>query len=91
MSAVLTLSVPAHPARESSDFLLLAGRSAILCLPLTDIESGVAPMPLPLSGIANVVALEYDRRRNCLYWADYTLDHVAVRRGWFYVRTVVGN
>ncbi|XP_043197932.1 sortilin-related receptor-like, partial [Amphibalanus amphitrite] len=64
------------PVSEISDFLLLARRDAILRLPLKDVESGVAPTPAPLTGIANVVAVEYDKRTGCLYWSDTAFKHV---------------
>ena len=71
---------PLPPLRsESSDFLLLARRDAILRLPLESVEGGAAPLPLPLAGIANVVAVEYDKRSGCLYWSDTASKHVMVR------------
>ncbi|XP_048838564.1 LOW QUALITY PROTEIN: sortilin-related receptor [Brienomyrus brachyistius] len=60
------------PVGESNEFILYAVRSSIHRY---DLASGT-DQPLPLSGLREAVALDFDYERNCLYWADIALDTI---------------
>lgn len=59
---------------ESNEFILYAVRNSIHRY---DLATGV-DQPLPLSGLREAVALDFDYERNCLYWADISLDTIQV-------------
>lgn len=61
-------------APESNEFILYAVRNAIHRY---DLATG-DDQPLPLSGLREAVALDFDYERNCLYWADISLDTIQV-------------
>lgn len=61
---------------ESNEFILYAVRNSIHRY---DLATGV-DQPLPLSGLREAVALDFDYERNCLYWADISLDTIQVGR-----------
>ncbi|KAJ3591191.1 hypothetical protein NHX12_009138 [Muraenolepis orangiensis] len=60
------------PVGESNEFILYAVRSSIHRY---DLATG-ADQPLPLTGLREAVALDFDYDRNCLYWADISLDTI---------------
>uniref|UniRef100_A0A3B3Q3S9 Sortilin-related receptor n=1 Tax=Paramormyrops kingsleyae TaxID=1676925 RepID=A0A3B3Q3S9_9TELE len=60
------------PVGESNEFILYAVRSSIHRY---DLASGT-DQPLPLSGLREAVALDFDYEQNCLYWADIALDTI---------------
>nr|XP_034995004.1 sortilin-related receptor isoform X2 [Zootoca vivipara] len=62
-------SVPC-PLAEENEFILYTTRYSIHRY---DLSSGVSE-ELPLTGLRGAVALDFDYDRNCLYWADVTLD-----------------
>ena len=59
---------------ESNEFILYAVRSSIHRY---DLATGT-DTPLPLTGLREAVALDFDYDRNCLYWADISLDTIQV-------------
>ncbi|XP_029700330.1 sortilin-related receptor isoform X2 [Takifugu rubripes] len=60
------------PVGESNEFILYAVRNAIHRY---DLATGM-DQPLPLNGLREAVALDFDYDRNCLYWADISLDTI---------------
>uniref|UniRef100_A0A3Q3AY67 Sortilin-related receptor n=1 Tax=Kryptolebias marmoratus TaxID=37003 RepID=A0A3Q3AY67_KRYMA len=60
------------PVGESNEFILFAVRNAIHRY---DLATG-ADQALPLAGLREAVALDFDYDRNCLYWADISLDTI---------------
>ncbi|XP_059930371.1 sortilin-related receptor [Gadus macrocephalus] len=60
------------PVGESNEFILYAVRSSIHRY---DLATGT-DTPLPLTGLREAVALDFDYDRNCLYWADISLDTI---------------
>lgn len=59
---------------ESNEFILYAVRNSIHRY---DLATGT-DQPLPLVGLREAVALDFDYDRNCLYWADISLDTIQV-------------
>lgn len=35
--------------------------------------------PLPILNLKNVIAVDFDMRNNCVYWADIVSDTIGVR------------
>ncbi|KAG7237028.1 hypothetical protein INR49_032873 [Caranx melampygus] len=60
------------PVGESNEFILYAVRNSIHRY---DLATG-ADQALPLAGLREAVALDFDYDRNCLYWADISLDTI---------------
>uniref|UniRef100_A0A3Q1ID25 Sortilin-related receptor n=1 Tax=Anabas testudineus TaxID=64144 RepID=A0A3Q1ID25_ANATE len=60
------------PVGESNEFILYAVRNAIHRY---DLATGT-DQALPLAGLREAVALDFDYDRNCLYWADISLDTI---------------
>ncbi|KAL4608616.1 sortilin-related receptor [Arapaima gigas] len=60
------------PVGESNEFILYAVRSSIHRY---DLATGV-DQTLPLTGLREAVALDFDYDMNCLYWADIALDTI---------------
>ncbi|XP_023207184.1 sortilin-related receptor isoform X2 [Xiphophorus maculatus] len=60
------------PVGESNEFILYAVRNSIHRY---DLATGT-DQPLPLVGLREAVALDFDYDRNCLYWADISLDTI---------------
>ncbi|XP_051965527.1 sortilin-related receptor-like [Xyrauchen texanus] len=60
------------PVGESNEFILYAVESSIHRY---DLATGT-DQPLPLSGLHEAVALDFDYEKNCLYWADISLDTI---------------
>ncbi len=61
---------------ESNEFILYAVRSSIHRY---DLATGT-DQPLPLLGLHEAVALDFDYEKNCLYWADISLDTIQVNK-----------
>lgn len=59
---------------ESNEFILYAVRNSIHRY---DLATGT-DQALPLAGLREAVALDFDYDRNCLYWADISLDTIQV-------------
>lgn len=59
---------------ESNEFILYAVRNSIHRY---DLATGM-DQALPLTGLREAVALDFDYDRNCLYWADISLDNIQV-------------
>ncbi|KAG9348558.1 hypothetical protein JZ751_002294 [Albula glossodonta] len=57
---------------KGNEFILYAVRNSIHRY---DLATGT-DTPLPLSGLREAVALDFDYERNCLYWADIALDTI---------------
>jgi hypothetical protein len=60
---------------EEPEFLLLAQRDKITRISL-DNESTLEP--LPIFGLKNVIAIDFDMHNNCVYWADIVTDSIGV-------------
>ncbi|KAJ8276085.1 hypothetical protein COCON_G00078370 [Conger conger] len=60
------------PIGESNEFILYAVRSSIHRY---DLSTGTDQV-LPLSGLREAIALDFDYEQNCLYWADIALDTI---------------
>ncbi|XP_042342825.1 sortilin-related receptor-like [Plectropomus leopardus] len=60
------------PVGESNEFILYAVRNSIHRY---DLATGT-DQTLPLAGLREAVALDFDYDRNCLYWADISLDTI---------------
>lgn len=60
------------PMNEMPEFLLVAQREHISRINLVDerLEK------LPVHGLKNVIAIEFDLKNNCLYWADIVNDTI---------------
>uniref|UniRef100_A0A1A7WSZ5 Sortilin-related receptor n=1 Tax=Iconisemion striatum TaxID=60296 RepID=A0A1A7WSZ5_9TELE len=60
------------PVGESNEFILYAVRNSIHRY---DLATGT-DQALPLFGLREAVALDFDYDRNCLYWADISIDTI---------------
>ncbi|XP_023246072.1 sortilin-related receptor isoform X2 [Copidosoma floridanum] len=60
------------PVKELPEFLLVAQRERISRIDLKDQKIDV----LPVHDLKNVIAIEFDVRNNCLYWADIVNDTI---------------
>ncbi|XP_026686698.1 sortilin-related receptor [Diaphorina citri] len=61
------------PTQEISRFLLLAQKNRIVRF---DLESQKSET-LPVKSLENVISVEYDMHRNCVYWADIVNDIIS--------------
>ncbi|KAG5337450.1 SORL protein, partial [Acromyrmex charruanus] len=61
------------PMDERPDFLLVAQREHITRIDLMDNNK---LEKLPVHDLKNVIAIEFDMRNNCLYWADIVNDTI---------------
>lgn len=71
------MALPPRPFAESNEFILYAVRNSIHRY---DLATGT-DQALPLIGLREAVALDFDYDRNCLYWADISLDNIQVCAG----------
>lgn len=62
--------------REKKEFLLVAQRDRITRIDLKDNSSEV----LPITNLKNVIAIEFDMKNNCVYWADIARDVIGVSK-----------
>ncbi|XP_046815781.1 sortilin-related receptor-like isoform X1 [Vespa crabro] len=60
------------PMKESLEFLLVAQREHISRINLVEEKLET----LPVHGLKNVIAIEFDLKKNCLYWADIVNDTI---------------
>ncbi|XP_025152986.1 sortilin-related receptor isoform X2 [Harpegnathos saltator] len=60
------------PMYERREFLLVAQREHISRIDLVDENLEM----LPVHGLKNVIAIEFDLKNNCLYWADIVNDTI---------------
>lgn len=60
------------PMNERREFLLVAQREHISRIDLVDEKLET----LPVHGLKNVIAIEFDLKNNCLYWADIVNDTI---------------
>lgn len=60
------------PIEEVSEFLLVAQRETISRIDLRTEKREV----LPVHDLKNVIAIEFDMKNNCLYWADIVNDTI---------------
>lgn len=60
------------PVGEKSEFLLVAQREHISRIDLVEEKL----VKLPVHDLKNVIAIEFDMRNNCLYWADIVNDTI---------------
>lgn len=59
---------------ERKEFLLLAQRDRIVRF---DLKNPVLEV-LPIRGLQNVIAVDFDIHNNCVYWADIITDTISV-------------
>lgn len=60
--------------REQNDFMLAAQRDKIIRI---NLETNSMD-PLPILNLKNVIAIDFDMRNNCVYWADIVTDTIGV-------------
>lgn len=60
--------------REMSEFILVAQRNSISRINLKNSSVEI----LPIKNLKNVIAIEFDMRNNCLYWAEQLIIVVSV-------------
>lgn len=60
------------PMAPSKNFLIVARRDKIVRIDLDTKEQDI----LPVSGLKNVIAIDYDREQNCVYYADIMKDTI---------------
>ncbi|KAJ2951649.1 hypothetical protein O0L34_g13807 [Tuta absoluta] len=60
------------PIEEPQEFLIVALRDKIARIDLSDNTSVI-----PVQGQKNIVAVEFDIKNNCIYWADIQLDKIS--------------
>lgn len=60
---------------EEQEFILLAQRDKITRISL---DADNTFRPLPIFGLRNVIAIDFDMRNNCVYWADIINDSIGV-------------
>lgn len=60
------------PFGQPNDFLIVAQREKISRI---EIPSGKKQV-LPISGLKNVIAIEFDIKHNCVFWADILTDEI---------------
>ncbi|KAI5646183.1 sortilin, neurotensin receptor 3, domain-containing protein [Phthorimaea operculella] len=60
------------PIEEPQEFLIVALRDKIARIDLSDNTTVI-----PVQGQKNIVAVEFDIKNNCIYWADIQLDKIS--------------
>lgn len=60
------------PIGEINDFLIVAQRDKISRISIPNGEKQV----LPVTGLKNVIAIEFDMKHNCVFWADIQTDQI---------------
>lgn len=60
------------PISKPDDFLIIAQRDKISRISLLNGRKEV----LPVVGLKNVIAIEYDIKNNCVFWADIQTDEI---------------
>ncbi|XP_052741999.1 sortilin-related receptor isoform X1 [Bicyclus anynana] len=59
------------PLEEPTEFILVALRDRIARINLSDNTTVI-----PVKGQQNIVAIEFDMKNNCIYWADIEVDKI---------------
>lgn len=67
-------------SREKKEFLIVAQRNQISRVDLKDNSVD----KLPVSNLTNVVAIEFDMKNNCVYWADIRQEIIGVSNLYFF-------
>lgn len=70
-SQYLPQQVPC-PIGNQDDFMIVAQRDKISRI---EIPSGKTKV-LPITGLKNVIAIDYDMKHNCVFWADILTDRI---------------
>lgn len=60
------------PVKEIEEFLIVAQRERINRIGLHNNEL----VEIPVHGLRNVIAIDFDLKNNCLYWADIVTDTI---------------
>ncbi|CAH2090468.1 unnamed protein product [Euphydryas editha] len=60
------------PIEEPTEFILVALRDKIARIDLSDNSTII-----PVQGQRNIVAIEFDMKNNCIYWADIEVDKIS--------------
>lgn len=60
------------PFGQANDFLIVAQRDKISRI---EIPSGKKEV-LPINGLKNVIAIDFDMKHNCVFWADIMTDEI---------------
>ncbi|XP_047534155.1 sortilin-related receptor-like isoform X1 [Vanessa atalanta] len=60
------------PLEEPTEFILVALRDKIARIDLSDNSTVI-----PVQGQRNIVAIEFDMKNNCIYWADIEVDKIS--------------
>lgn len=60
------------PLEEPQEFIIVALRDKIARIDLSDNTTLI-----PVKGQKNIVAIEFDMKNNCIYWADIELDKIS--------------
>lgn len=60
------------PIEEPTEFILVALRDKIARIDLFDNSTII-----PVTGQRNIVAIEFDMKNNCIYWADIEVDKIS--------------
>lgn len=72
-----TIPCPFAPTRE---FLVMAQREKIIRIDLSAPTNGTISRTgievFPVDGLKNVIAIEYDMKNDCVYWADIVNDTI---------------
>lgn len=66
--------VTSYAFREKKEFLLLAQKERIVMFKLSDFSSEI----VPIEGLQNVISVEFDYHKNCLFYADIVSDVISV-------------
>lgn len=62
----------ACPVQFTSEFLIVAQRDKISAIDLAKKQVET----LPVKGVKNVIAVDFDRKNNCVFWADILSDTI---------------
>jgi hypothetical protein len=60
---------------EEQEFLLVAQQDKIARI---NLDADGTREQLPIFGLRNVIAIEFDMHNNCVYWADIINDSIGV-------------
>lgn len=63
--------------RNESEFIIVAKRDSVLRIDLNDFSHVEV---LPLGNVRAVVSVDFDVKRNCIFWSDVNKDHIMVRK-----------
>uniref|UniRef100_A0A336LRR7 Sortilin-related receptor n=1 Tax=Culicoides sonorensis TaxID=179676 RepID=A0A336LRR7_CULSO len=60
------------PIKFDKEFLIVAQRDKISSIDLSTNSAEI----LPIKGVKNVIAIDFDRKHNCVFWADILSDTI---------------